>query len=56
MNILFISILLYFREHYQWNMDIWGCQSVQVEAELISILISTFKSLGLCIQDVVIKV
>ena len=50
-----ISIHSY-REHYQWNMDIWGSSTLQVEAELLSVLIATFKSLGLTAHDVVIKV
>ena len=24
------------REHYQWNMDIWGVEGVEAEAELLA--------------------
>jgi histidyl-tRNA synthetase len=44
------------REHYQWNMDVWGVKGVEAEAELISSLIDSFRSLGITEQDVVIKV
>lgn len=35
------------REHYQWNMDIWGEPGVEAEAELLSALFSVFDALGL---------
>ena len=44
------------REHYQWNMDIWGVESVTAEAELLSALISLFCSLGLTWDQVGIKI
>lgn len=37
-------------------MDIWGVSSIEAEAELISILISTMKELGLNSKDVGIKI
>ena len=37
-------------------MDIWGTSSIDAEAELIALLINTFKSMGLTGQDVGIKV
>ncbi|MEM7410799.1 MAG: histidine--tRNA ligase [Myxococcota bacterium] len=34
------------REHYQWNMDIWGEPSVTAEAELISAIFTLVDRLG----------
>lgn len=28
------------REHYQWNMDIWGVDGVEAEAELLSAVVT----------------
>lgn len=44
------------REHYQWNMDIWGVSGVEAEAELLSAVVSFLKSVGLTANDVGIKV
>jgi histidyl-tRNA synthetase len=44
------------REHFQWNMDIWGIPGVQVEAELLSAMVTFFKKVGLTSDDVGIKV
>ena len=35
------------REHYQWNMDIWGETGVTAEAELIAALLTLVRELGL---------
>jgi histidyl-tRNA synthetase len=35
------------REHYQWNMDIWGEPSVSAEAELIAAVFALLDRLGL---------
>jgi len=35
------------REHYQWNMDIWGEPGVEAEAELLSAMVTVLDSLGL---------
>ena len=35
------------REHYQWNMDIWGESGVEAEAELLSAMFCVFDALGL---------
>ncbi|MAG33199.1 MAG: histidine--tRNA ligase [Deltaproteobacteria bacterium] len=35
------------REHYQWNMDIWGEQGVEAEAELLSAMFTALDALGL---------
>ena len=44
------------REHYQWNVDIWGSESISSDAELISIMVHFFKSVGLNSNDLVIKI
>ena len=44
------------REHYQWNVDIWGMEGVEADAELISVLVHFFKSVGLSSDDLVIRV
>ena len=44
------------REHYQWNMDIWGVAGEEAEAELISAMVYFFTSVGLTSNDVGIKV
>lgn len=35
------------REHYQWNMDIWGEPGVEAEAELLSAMMTALDALGL---------
>lgn len=44
------------REHFQWNMDVWGVAGQEAEAELISAMVNFFESVGLTSQDVGIKV
>ena len=44
------------REHYQWNMDIWGVSGIEAEAELLSAAITSFQQMGITSQDVGIKV
>ncbi|KAL8493782.1 hypothetical protein ACS0TY_024808 [Phlomoides rotata] len=44
------------REHYQWNMDIFGVPNVTAEAELISSIITFFKRIGITASDVGFKV
>jgi len=44
------------REHYQWNMDIWGVEGIEAEAELLSAMVTFFKNVGLSSEDVGIKV
>lgn len=44
------------REHYQWNMDVWGVSTEEAEAELISAMVNFFESVGLTHADVGIKV
>jgi histidyl-tRNA synthetase len=44
------------REFFQWNIDLIGIDSPEADAELITILATFFKSLGLKPQDVNIQV
>ena len=44
------------REHYQWNMDIFGVPGVAAEAELLAAIVQFFERLGLKAGDVGIKV
>ena len=44
------------REHYQWNVDIWGMDGIEADAELLSVMVSLFRSVGLTSEDVVIKI
>jgi histidyl-tRNA synthetase len=44
------------REHFQWNMDIWGVPGEEADAELLSAMVYFFKGVGLTSDDVGIKV
>ena len=44
------------REHYQWNVDIWGTTEISADAELISILVTFFEGIGLTSEDIVIRI
>eukprot|EP01027_Heterolobosea_sp_BB2_P013778 GEZU01019832.1.p1 GENE.GEZU01019832.1~~GEZU01019832.1.p1 ORF type:complete len:498 (+),score=195.41 GEZU01019832.1:2102-3595(+) len=44
------------REHYQWNMDIFGVPSVTAEAELLAAIVTFFERVGLTSKDVGIKI
>ncbi len=44
------------REHYQWNVDIWGTTELSADAELISVMVTFFEEIGLSSDDVVISV
>ncbi len=44
------------REHYQWNVDIWGSDAVKADAELLSVLVSFFNGVGLNADDLVIRI
>jgi histidyl-tRNA synthetase len=44
------------REHYQWNMDVWGEPDVTAEAELIAALFAATDALGLAAGDVKLRV
>eukprot|EP01090_Pellita_catalonica_P012673 TRINITY_DN2820_c0_g2_i1.p1 TRINITY_DN2820_c0_g2~~TRINITY_DN2820_c0_g2_i1.p1 ORF type:complete len:447 (-),score=100.09 TRINITY_DN2820_c0_g2_i1:189-1439(-) len=44
------------REHFQWNMDIFGVSQVTAEAELLAAIVTFFKGVGLTEKEVGIKV
>jgi len=44
------------REHYQWNVDIWGTTELSADAELISVMITFFEEIGLSSDDIVISI
>lgn len=44
------------REHYQWNMDIWGVDEIDAEVELLSAIITFFQKIGITSSDVGIKI
>jgi len=44
------------REHYQWNVDIFGAEKIKSEFEILSMIIKFFKQIGLTNDDVVIKI
>jgi histidyl-tRNA synthetase len=44
------------REHYQWNMDIWGEPSVTAEAELLAAVFALVDALGLGRDHVKVRV
>ena len=44
------------REHFQWNMDVFGVEGPQAEAELLAAVTAFFARVGLGPEDVGIKV
>ena len=44
------------REHYQWNVDVWGTNEISADAELFSVLVTFFESVGLTENELVIRV
>ena len=44
------------REHYQWNVDIWGTTEISADAELISVIVTLFEEIGLTSDDIVIRI
>jgi len=44
------------REHYQWNMDIVGVNTIYAEAELLAAIVAFFESVGITSKDVGLKV
>ncbi|CAG9464532.1 unnamed protein product [Pedinophyceae sp. YPF-701] len=44
------------REHYQWNMDIFGVSGVEAEAELLAAIVAFFRRVGLSSAHVGLKV
>jgi len=43
------------REHYQWNMDVWGEPSLEAEAELLSAIFTLLDALGLARGQVKVR-
>lgn len=43
------------REHYQWNVDIFGVPGVTAETELMAVLVTFFQRVGLSSEDVQIR-
>jgi histidyl-tRNA synthetase len=44
------------REHYQWNMDVWGEPDITAEAELIAAIFHALDAMGLAPSDVRMRV
>ena len=44
------------REHYQWNLDVWGVDGVAAEAELLAAAVGFCERVGLTSSDVGVKV
>ena len=44
------------REHFQWNVDIWGTSEISADAELFSVIVTFLEGVGLTEDDVVIRV
>ena len=40
------------REHYQWNVDIWGSEGVEADVELLAVLCTFFGRVGLTPAEV----
>ena len=44
------------REHFQWNVDIWGTTEISADAELFSVITTFLEGVGLTEEDIVIRV
>lgn len=44
------------REHYQWNMDLFGVTGIEAEAELLSAIVFAFQQMKLSAQHVGLKI
>jgi len=44
------------REHYQWNLDVWGAQGLTAEAELLGAAVGFMGNIGLTSEEVGVKV
>lgn len=44
------------REHYQWNMDVIGCASIDAEAELVASITTFLRRVGLTPADVGVRI
>jgi len=44
------------REHYQWNLDVWGAQELTAEAELLGAAVGFMGNIGITSEEVGVKV
>lgn len=44
------------REHYQWNMDVWGSNGAEAEVELLCAIVNFFERIGINSSQVGIRV
>lgn len=44
------------REHYQWNMDVWGVEGLEAEAEVLVGMVMFMENVGLGPEDVGINI
>jgi histidyl-tRNA synthetase len=44
------------REHYQWNLDVWGAEGLTAEAELLGAAVGFMSKVGLTSEEVGVKV
>ena len=44
------------REHYQWNMDVWGSKGAEAEVELLCAMVSFFQRIGINSSQVGIRI
>lgn len=44
------------REHYQWNMDIWGSEGSEAEVELLCAMVNFFQRIGIDSSQVGIRI
>ena len=41
------------REHFQWNVDIWGTSEISADAELFSVITTFLEGVGLTEEDAI---
>ncbi|CAH6421348.1 Histidyl-tRNA synthetase [uncultured virus] len=44
------------REHYQWNVDIFGSVLIKSDAEILSLIVTFLKEIGFTENDIIIKI
>ena len=44
------------KEHYQWNLDVWGAEGLTAEAELLGAAVGFMSKVGLTSAEVGVKV
>ena len=44
------------REHYQWNVDMFGTENVKSETEILQIIVAFLKKINLTTNDIVIRI